>query len=222
LLATLTAVGDVTASAAMPPGPGPAPEQTQFPKRAACAQNLLQIGVRLLMWSKDHDGQLPTRLSDVFGESLKTEGGLLVCPAAQPQVVPGGFSPSYGYVVAPGRRLFDAKPPLMLVFDGEPVHQGGRNVLFTDGDVQYIADDIFQKKLTEQLATLGEGAKVIREEDVIPLAPDEVGPRWRKRGLTWHAYATAALTAGILVIVILLAVRSSRRHAARDNASDNA
>jgi hypothetical protein len=221
LLAAPLATGllAVAASGAMLPGPAPTPDETRFPERAACAMNLLDIGVRLLQYAGEHEGQLPAKLSDAFGAELKAEGGRLVCPSARPQVVPGGYSPSYGYVAAPGKRLLEADPPVMLVFDGEPVHQDGRNVLSSNGEVEFLAEEVFQKRLAEQLATLGNGAKVVREEDVIPLTAEEMARSRGRGGPTWQPYATIALTAGIVIVVLLLALRSKRGPARKEEGS---
>jgi|GEM_PF-3355728 len=156
---------------------GFAPEETARPLRAGCAMNLLEIARMLQLHATARDGAFPSRLSELFTDVSGGNSRCLVCPAASPQVVEGGFRPSYSYVeVTPGGRNIADGPDDIVAFDADPVHEGGRNVLFSNFDVAYMKDADFWKMLLRQEQEWNARGKTLNVvlDDFLPLSAGEL------------------------------------------------
>jgi len=180
--------------------------------RTRCAMNLIEIGTQILGYAQRTGGQLPSKLSEAFAGKIKEKGSCLTCPAMRPAITVGGFFPSYAYVnVVPGpRNLADAEGDI-LVFDSEPVHDGGRNVLLSDADeggrfrVKYLKEADFQKMLAEQRKRWeqrGKKLEIVRQ-DLLPL--DGLQPETSEEpGRTARGFFASFHFKAALIIVIMI------------------
>ncbi len=199
---------------------GPSPEETRYPLRARCAMNLLEVGEWLQIFALAKNGALPSKLSEAFVDTSGANWRCLVCPADAPEPVEGGFYTSYAYVnVAPGGRKLRENGKDILAFDAQPVHQGGRNVLFSNMEVRYLKEPEFQKLLAEERARFlkrGKTLEIVRQ-DFIPLTETQLR-NFKPSGQSFlgsvHFKITAAIVLAIGVVLVLLAMlRRKRRRA---------
>ena len=103
--------------------------------RAACASHLKQIGVALILYANDYDDKYPPNL-EILTTKAELLPKILVCPATMSK-------DSYIYR-ATDLSVSDV-PYLVLVYDKKGNHEGGRNVLFLDGHVEWASEDRFQE-----------------------------------------------------------------------------
>ena len=212
--------------AAAPPQDGQAPEDTRYPDRARCAMNLIELSARLGAFAAAHDGALPSKLSEALTGTDPDRWRCLICPAARPAVVKGGFHPSYVYLnITPGGRKLDAGAEDVVAFDSWPVHQDGRNVLLSTMEVVYLGEAEFQTKLAaarQNWEKLGKKVEFVRQ-DFIPLDDAQVEamredsaakPSGGWSALTGSVYfkITAVIVIAIGVVVVLLALQARKRN----------
>jgi prepilin-type processing-associated H-X9-DG protein len=110
---------------------------------AGCRRNLKQIGTALLMYTKANDHKFPEALDELV--PFLEDRSHLTCPASKDD--------DGGYIYAkPGGRLTEIERPgdFMLVFDRFQKHTFGRNVLFADGRVAWLAEEDFKQRWVEQ------------------------------------------------------------------------
>ena len=186
---------------------GVAPEATRFPERAECGVNLLKISARLQTFAAEHDGMLPSKLSEAFAGAGKTDLQNLICPAARPNVAKGGFHASYAYVnITPGGRKVDPDAEDILAFDLTPVHEGGHNVLLTTMRAVYMEEADFQKALAEQRekwAKLGKKMEIVTQ-DLIPLVDPDVLPAARDTDAEADGLSAFVASAHFKIAVVIL------------------
>jgi prepilin-type processing-associated H-X9-DG protein len=110
---------------------------------AGCRRNLKQIGTALLMYAKANDHKFPGALDELV--PFLEDRGHLTCPASK------GGEAAYIYA-KPAERLTQIQRPsdVMLVFDRYHNHTFGRNVLFADGRVAWLAEEDFKQSWVEQ------------------------------------------------------------------------
>ena len=186
--------------------------------RAECAMSLIEIGKRLQLFAARRQGMHPSKLSELVTEGTPSAGQYLACPGALPNVVTGGFYSSYAYLaVVPDGRKLDTKQQEMLAFDATPVHENGRNVLYSNMAVDYLKEPDFQKRLAaEQERYRKQGKKLeVVQLDFVPLADGQLLNLERDAGSFFdsvHVKITLAILLGIgLVLVLLLAVVQRRK-----------
>jgi len=208
---------------ALPGGPlaeGPAPAETRHPLRARCALNLLDIGKALQTFALARDGMLPARLSELFVDTAGDRWRPLVCPATAPTPVEGGLYCTYAYVhAAPDGRELRPDARDVLAFDAEPLHQNGRNVLFSDMQVEYVPETDFQKLLAAERAKWQERGKTldIVRDDFIPLTKEQLAALAASRRSfvqSFHFRVALALVLAIAAVAALLVHRSRRARSA--------
>lgn len=141
--------------------------------RPLCKNNLKQIGLALHIYAADYGGWFPigppgTDNSYALGMLIYGGGNylsdpeVLLCSSSGDRLAAsrisrgrlaerGGLRPSstsYDYFAGLKR---DAPPHFMVAFDKAPHHHdGGRNVLFVDGHVEFLSEKDFEKRLSEQ------------------------------------------------------------------------
>ncbi len=198
------------------------PEHTQYPLRAQCALNLMEAGKYLQVFALARDGMLPSRLSEAFADASDGSWRCLVCPADKLAVTQAGLRPSYAYAhIAPGGRKADDGEEDILMFDAQPVHEGGRNVLFSDMKaVRYLSEADFQKLLAEQAAKWREQGKRLEivSEERIPLSERDrqaLGREGRTGRDALYFGIVLGIVALILVVVLLLVLQSQKRRASQ-------
>ncbi len=193
------------------------PEETRYPLRARCAINLIEIGKHIQLFTLAREGILPSKLSEVFVDTSKGWWRCLVCPSAKPAIVEGGFYTSYAYVnVTPdGRKIEDCGEDI-LVFDAEPAHQNGRNVLFTNMKVKYLEEPDFQKLLAKQRAKWemqGKKLEIVRQ-DFIPLDETQLRNLNHERRSFFssvHSKIALAIMLAIAVVAAFLVLKLRKR-----------
>ena len=104
-------------------------------KRLVCSSNLSGIGKALMIYANDYDDKFPPNL-ELLTSTAELPTKVLVCPSTK-------LKDSYIYR---GATLSTPDAPFMiLVYDKKGNHEGGRNVLFNDTHVEWVADDHFQE-----------------------------------------------------------------------------
>lgn len=219
LLAPQASAADAAAITSEPAGLGEAESPR---RRTECALNLAEISKRLHAFAVAHNGALPSKLSEAYVGTSASALGELICPSARPHVVPGGFYPAYAYVnILPGGQTTQKDTADILVFDREPVHDGGRNVLLADLEtVAYMKETELQSALAEQQRRCqAEGKEfVVVQDDFIPLRdPRDLQPGGAM-GTSRHSFfasvhfkIAAALVLAIAAIAVVLVLRRRER-----------
>jgi len=104
-------------------------------RRTVCGTNMSGIGKALLIYSNDHNDELPPDLETLTRTVEMTPRGL-ICPA-------NGLRESYVYR---GAALTTSAPPFMVtVYEKASNHGDGRNVAFLDSHVQWVSEESFQE-----------------------------------------------------------------------------
>jgi prepilin-type processing-associated H-X9-DG protein len=110
-------------------------------QRRFCWMNLKQIGIAIFMYLQAHDRQYPNSLDDLVS----------FLEGRQPLVCPGSGEEGYIYEKPATPFLKVVEPrSVMTVYDKPGNHEGGRNVLFLDGHVQWLTEEEFQKLWDKQ------------------------------------------------------------------------
>jgi prepilin-type processing-associated H-X9-DG protein len=103
--------------------------------RYACATNLKGIGMALMIYANDHNDEFPPDLETLISKAEMSAQGL-VCPATM-------LKDSYIYRGA--SITLDDTPWMITVYEKSGNHNGGRNVLFLDGHVEWVEEERFQE-----------------------------------------------------------------------------
>lgn len=130
----------------------------------ACQGNLRAIHSALYLYAAAHEGEFPSgdaapaqllmRLLKPPNAPIKNPQ-TLICPGRQRGVYKYMYNDRMteafvGYEYVTGLGAADSGD-LIIAFDDSPEnHGGGRNVLFLDGDVTWLAEEAFQERMTRQ------------------------------------------------------------------------
>ncbi len=109
-------------------------------RKAVCSSNLKIIGLALAIYANDHDDKYPLRLEDLLAGYL---------PDAEALQCPSDSSEERSYLYVPGLSVAHEPTPI-VVFERKGNHAGGRNVLYTDGHVEWMSEEVFQIRWAEQ------------------------------------------------------------------------
>jgi len=104
--------------------------------RITCKSNLKIIGMALLMYSNDNKDKFPADLETLLTKTYLNTNKMLICPATK-------LRDSYIYRGAT-ITLADI-PSMIMVYEKSSNHEGGRNVLFLDGHVEWVPEERFQE-----------------------------------------------------------------------------
>jgi prepilin-type processing-associated H-X9-DG protein len=118
--------------------------QHQLASRKECQAHLERLGVELSLYASAHDGRSPQSLKELtdaqavpaLSAGEATLPDWLRCPG-QP------LATGIGYEYVPGAAK-DSPPQTIVAYDRKGNHPGGRNVLFADGRVAWLKEDVFQ------------------------------------------------------------------------------
>jgi len=103
--------------------------------RISCGSNLKIIGMALMMYSSDNKDKFPADLETLITKTY-LQAKMKMCPATK-------LRESYIYR---GASITVADTHWMItVYEKSSNHEGGRNVLFLDGHVEWIQEDRFQE-----------------------------------------------------------------------------
>jgi len=120
-------------------------------ERAACKNNLKQIGLALHIYSTDHAGRFPDRLSQLYPDYAKDLSDF-VCPSTEDKLSsPDEIDQNTSYRYVAGLTSED-DPDHVLAYDkpGNHRYQIGSNVLFVDGHVEWMREETLEKTLAEE------------------------------------------------------------------------
>jgi prepilin-type processing-associated H-X9-DG protein len=141
VIATLAVVGVLLLLAAMLL---PALSHSREKGRTAISMsNLKQIGLGLAMFAEQHEGKLPATIDELV-PSLITNGRVLLDVQSGEKFV---------YIGA-GRTWQEGGGDNVVAYS--PVDMNGRNVLFSDGHVQWISSSQFNEKMSRTMTASGE------------------------------------------------------------------
>ena len=104
--------------------------------KVICANNLREVGLAMYMYAKEHGGQFPPAIKTLYDEKYISDTKLLDCPAANA----AGSLENPEYVYTPGLTI---KSPSLepLLQDKTRNHpQGGKNALYVNGNVAWVAE----------------------------------------------------------------------------------
>jgi prepilin-type processing-associated H-X9-DG protein len=104
--------------------------------RYSCGSNLKSIGMGLSMYSNDYKDKFPPDLETLVTKTY-LPAKMLICPAAK-------LRESYIYRGATITVAADT-PWMITVYEKLSNHEGGRNVLFLDGHVEWVPEERFQE-----------------------------------------------------------------------------
>jgi prepilin-type processing-associated H-X9-DG protein len=139
-------------------------------RSVASMSNLKQIGLALIMYADEHQGNLPASLEDA--KSYYGNAKILESPHK-----PKDFSgPSYLYVSG---QAVAGDYHNIVVYENPGFCKDKINVLFLDGHVEALTPEAFQRELQATYERLGRkmpDAGFPDKEEVAPPAPKAVGP----------------------------------------------
>lgn len=116
---------------------------------AACQENLKQIGQALQRYADDRRELPPTEdWAARLKPYLQGDGKFTHCPADT-----GRDGLSYEYHAAQGKQASE----MPAVWGRHPFHLGGRNCLFSDGQVKWLAEKDFQEALKKSGISISSG-----------------------------------------------------------------
>lgn len=115
-------------------------------RKAVCKSNVKQLGLGIMMYTMDYDENLPQKLEDLYDDYISADN-IFVCPTdTSPMEIGKGLKCSYHYV---GRLSKLTDPSVIILYDKRGSHDGGRNVLFYDGHVEWVAEWQLKDRLQE-------------------------------------------------------------------------
>ena len=118
-------------------------------RKAVCKSNVKQLGLAVNMYMNDHDEKCPPKLEDLFDQYI-TARKVFVCPQdSKPMAIGKGLKCSYRYV---GQLSKMTDPQAIVAYDKQGNHPDGRNALFYDGHVEWIAEGALRPRLQQSLA----------------------------------------------------------------------
>ena len=122
--------------------------------QAKCLSNMHQIGLAIMIYQQNNQGEYPPNLTVLVKES-KIEPGVFVCPASKDtpattkdDIETGGHC-SYTYF---GRGAANFGGNDVLLAENDADHAGGVNVLFTDGHAELETHEGARKMIEKAAA----------------------------------------------------------------------
>ena len=132
-------------------------------KRTACRGNLHDIGLGIILHRNDHGMEYTATLAELFPQYVEVARSF-VCPGdKEPVTIGEGIKCSYWYA---GKLLPGTPPNVIVAYDKAGNHEGGRNALFGDMHVEWVAEEAFQ-------ARLNEGLRLLKQKDWDKYTPEQ-------------------------------------------------
>ncbi len=103
-----------------------------------CINNLIQLARACILYANDHEGALPSKLSELYRDYV-ADLGVFMCPVSKKEISEATIDAVSDYELAiPGAKLGEIKDPgnTIMLLEKEPRHGPGRNVAYADGHVQ--------------------------------------------------------------------------------------
>jgi prepilin-type processing-associated H-X9-DG protein len=126
-------------------------------RRVTSAANLKQIGVALVLYANDHDGEFPTDLKNQdFLRYLRDSASKVLESPLKPKEFDG---PSYIYIAG---QSAESPSNNILAYENPAFCREGLNVLFVDSHVRWMKPDEFLRELEATYNRLGREMPEIR------------------------------------------------------------
>jgi len=124
-----------------------------------CQNNLQRIAIALHVHvDEQEDKAFPSSLKEMVDNGVLFDMNMLICPSDHHAFTPGEFYTSYEtlFELTEKRIPKDSIPEnIIVVWDKQPLHGGGRNVLFANGSVRFVAEHEFQQMLEKAKEAVG-------------------------------------------------------------------
>jgi hypothetical protein len=143
-------------------------------RRASCMNNVRQIGLSMFSYAEDHDGVYPPTLSVLMKDGYITTWKVFLCLSSNDRPGEGFISDPQAdlkkmdlafldtveergsYALVKGLK-HEKRPDVIVLYDKPGHHKGeGRNCFFDDGQVKWLSEADFEKRMKEQEAKLRE------------------------------------------------------------------
>ena len=141
--------------------PALAPFPRPRAKRTRCASSLKQIGYGCHLYACDHDEEFPPGLGELYPNYI-SDGVVFVCPMARNAVSlehdlgvalreyePAMFKEKHADYTYVAGLAADGPKDLVIAYDRDGNHDGGRNALFVGSNVEWMKEDDFQTALAK-------------------------------------------------------------------------
>jgi len=124
--------------------PAPAPQADMNSPgammRAACANNLKQFGLGCKMYAAEHNGRFPDTLEAVYPEYIPDQNCLRCPGATRPPATAADAAKLSDYEMVSGLTEKSPANSVLIREKSAANHTpAGRNILFVDGHVEFIA-----------------------------------------------------------------------------------
>lgn len=117
-------------------------------RRCSCHSHLAIIGTTLRMYSSDHHSSFPSALDALGAYGIMPV--LCVCPSTRSKVGPLKNVREWSDYLYISGLTEDDRPNIALIIEKPGNHQGaGGDVLFIDGHVEWVSDDVLRALLKE-------------------------------------------------------------------------
>ncbi len=123
-------------------------------RTATCVNNLRNLGMLMMMYANDHQLRYPDSLSALYQYIPEKELELFVCPESDAELTdPKEIEQKSSYILVKGVKA--SSPRMILMYERDVYHQGGVNVLFSDGSVHALPLQQLKNMLKNQGASYG-------------------------------------------------------------------
>jgi hypothetical protein len=110
-------------------------------RQLSCMNNLRQIGLAIRMYRIDHDDKMPANLQALIDKKYLSNRKVFRCPSVRPGEE-GAID--YAMVKTEGKTFEETS---IIVYDRTGNHAEGRNCLLYNGQVVWLAEEDFKKRM---------------------------------------------------------------------------
>jgi hypothetical protein len=141
-------------------------------RRAACMNNIRQIGLSLIQYAGDHDDKFPADMGVLLHEGYLSTPKVFFCPSDRKAKLPNGFPEGdykaakledlkkvedFGSYVMTKGITHAADAETIVLYDKPGAHNGqGRTCFFNDGHVRWYPELEFARLMAQQAKRMAE------------------------------------------------------------------